>query len=308
MRKKTLLIIIVIVIALLSLPAILSSMMTLGYFSKALGSADGWLSYWGGYLGAMLGLAAISVTTQLQINSQNQLHEKQINSQNQLNEEQMRAQEKSMLKMHESQKELQKRSIDESTKANDKKERDRIYMNLLIHKNEDLIENLIELNFLISKRYNILRDYVYYESLKRELEGEINSEFERSISSSSRLGKILSNDEMKLRKQKLVIKIDEIKQSETEFRIKTSDISAKIKTRSMYFKGLNQQINAYRIIIDSSHEEFYTHIEKEDINLNDFSMKIEERWEEIHRLTNQILNLCQENLLEIINGFVNYES
>ncbi|PIC62991.1 hypothetical protein CSV79_14300 [Sporosarcina sp. P13] len=286
MDKKVLGTIFTTALVLFTLPAILSIVMTIDIFGKALGSADGWLSYWGGYLGAIVGLAAIAVTTQFQINSQYKLHK-----------EQLAAQDRSMIKTHESQKSIQMYSIEESSRMNDKKERDRIYTNFLMDKNEALIEILIELNFLNTEHFNLLRDYVDYESIRI-------GEFKNNFLSEAIDPKVMNDQEAKNKMQELDMKIEDIKEKETEIRMKISGASAKLKSKSMYFSNLELEINNYRREISAVLEEFHNHIKKKDIDLKNFREKIENKSTELHDSTNGALNLCQRNLSRIVNTLI----
>ncbi|MGG0663420.1 hypothetical protein ABE042_04850 [Viridibacillus arvi] len=155
---KILLIIMVTALVLLSIPAILSGMMTIDYFSKSLGSADGWLSYWGGYLGALVGLTGLFIATKVQLKNQSSNHNAQMVQQS--------------------------RSIYEAAEENDKLERKRFKLVFVLKKHEEILQLIIEIQDLLNVYFNNLGKYIQYHewSAKNQIElDEISRESKDNI-------------------------------------------------------------------------------------------------------------------------------
>ncbi|MFM9533654.1 DUF456 domain-containing protein [Lysinibacillus sp. IITD104] len=92
--------------------------------------AGSWISFWGSFLGGIVGMFAVIVTTHLLISNQNKQHKELL--------------------------EQQKNDVQMAADLNDKKERERYYFSFLIGQNEKIIELLIELRGIITHRVNLL--------------------------------------------------------------------------------------------------------------------------------------------------------
>lgn len=97
------------ILVILAIPIIIHG---LGYAWKELiggiGSMDGWLSYWGGYLGGIVGMVGVVLTTLFLISIQNKHHQDQLISQNILHEEQLKQQREFLVKSIENSKQIER--------------------------------------------------------------------------------------------------------------------------------------------------------------------------------------------------------
>ncbi|WP_313150839.1 hypothetical protein [Lysinibacillus capsici] len=176
---------VIIVLLILITPGILALFMEFKMFKYVRGGIDGWLSYWGAYLGGIIGLIAIVGTTQFLISTQKNLHKEQlsqqdshqknlieeqqqqhkemleqqndhhiklINEQKQQHKEQLEQQNAHHTKLineqrqqHKEQLEQQRRAIEDSAKLQDKTERERYILQLDLRKTEEFSLLLIEI-------------------------------------------------------------------------------------------------------------------------------------------------------------------
>lgn len=90
-----------------------------------------WLSFWGSYLGGIVGMVAVVITTFVLIGNQNKQHFELLAE--------------------------QKKSIDEAAEINDKKTREREHKLFLININEELVQSLIQMTKLIKLRNEVFR-------------------------------------------------------------------------------------------------------------------------------------------------------
>lgn len=95
------------------------------------GLAGSWISFWGSFLGGMLGMVAVVLTTYALIRNQNKQHFELLAE--------------------------QKNSIDETAELNDKKTREREHKLFLLNKNEELIESIINMTKLVKLRNEVFR-------------------------------------------------------------------------------------------------------------------------------------------------------
>ncbi|WP_342538341.1 hypothetical protein MKY15_19775 [Sporosarcina sp. FSL K6-1540] len=128
-------------------PGLLASIMNIGMFNFAPGGTDGWLSYWGGYLGGIVGLIAVVLTTQFLISNQNKQHTQMIENQN---------------KQHLEQIEEQRVAIKRAAELNDIKERNRISLTYLLKKNEEALEVIIEIQDLFRTYFGLIIRFAEY--------------------------------------------------------------------------------------------------------------------------------------------------
>ncbi|WP_337982358.1 hypothetical protein [Lysinibacillus sp. C5.1] len=194
---------VIIVILILITPGILAVFMDFEIFASARGGIDGWLSYWGAYLGGIIGLIAIVGTTQFLISTQKNLHKQQLFQQNlhqnkliedqqKHHQEQLDQQKEHHIKMieeqkqqHQAQLESQRKAIEDSAKLQDKTERERYILQLELRKTEefsklliDIEDHLQKLKLIAFKSMDMLKNvaerYGSYTlaSLKEDVEGK----------------------------------------------------------------------------------------------------------------------------------------
>ncbi|MDH2363779.1 hypothetical protein [Priestia megaterium] len=145
-------------LAVLLIPIAIAFFMHFKVFSHALGDANGWLGYWGGYLGVLIGAATVYILTHKQLKTQEKLHKGALTSQLKLHKENL-----------EHQKNLQMDSIKVSADMNDQRQRDLIIANLRIEKIDKLVVEIINVSGMISERFNILRDYIRIYDIREKL-------------------------------------------------------------------------------------------------------------------------------------------
>lgn len=265
MNKYMWLLVLVTGLVLLTLPAILSGMMTLDFFKNTPGTVNGWLSYWGGYLGSIVGLAAVTIATQFQITSQAKLHKEQLDQ--------------------------QKKAIDRTAELNDRKERSRIRMTYLLNKNEEILVTVIEVQ-------SLLRDY-FFVLLTRYAEYQVNSlntlleyrKIEKTQSS--------AKEEVKKRFFEETEHKNKLLNDTTNMRLQIEKTLSILTAKGVHFNGLNlseEKKNIEKVlaefydIIESSREldihedEYYkTEMDKLRVNIKEKSNLILSRMLEIQK-------------------------
>lgn len=115
----------------LGIPGFLAISAKLSIFSFAPGKVDSWIGFWGSYLGGIVGMVAVIITTFFLIGNQNKHHFELLTE--------------------------QRNSIDGAANLNDKKTREREHKLFLININEELVQSLIQLTKLIKLRIQIFR-------------------------------------------------------------------------------------------------------------------------------------------------------
>lgn len=115
----------------LIIPGILAKFLKYSLFEFAPGKVDAWVGFWGSYLGGIVGMVAVVLTTFILIGNQNKQHFELLAE--------------------------QKNSIDEAAELNDKKTREREHKLFLIKINEALIDSLIHMTKLIKLRYEVFK-------------------------------------------------------------------------------------------------------------------------------------------------------
>lgn len=101
------------------------------FFAFAPGKVDAWISFWGSYLGGIVGMIAVVLTTFALIRNQNKQHFELLTE--------------------------PKNSIYGAAELNDKKTREREHKLFLININEELVQSLIHMTKLIKLRYEVFR-------------------------------------------------------------------------------------------------------------------------------------------------------
>jgi len=97
---------------------------------------EGWLGFWGSYLGGIFSMLGVIFTTYFLLKNQNKLHIEQLNT--------------------------HKESVKNASELNDRTERERIHMTFMLKKNEEIVYYLTELFELNNNRFNSLRTSLTY--------------------------------------------------------------------------------------------------------------------------------------------------
>lgn len=299
-------------ITLLLIPLILAICMNFNIFSHTLGDANGWLGYWGGYLGALIGAATVFILTQKQLKIQEKLHEDSLANQLKLHKENLVQQEN-----------LQIKNIKVTSEIEDKRQRDLIIANLSIQKIDKLVVEIISLNELLSKRFNILRNFgrlhLKREKLFRKIlkEGRRRSFMEKynrliykgNLLTTSPFKKISKRRLLKIRRSQLGYKdnIDLVNKyqkqkfglldEETVVRNKIISSSATIKSDSM-FVDLDDNLNLFREKITKDLGFFYNLLENNQLINEEFLTIVDNFQEELMELSNKSIEVCKKTLKE----------
>lgn len=147
------------VMVVLAIPAIIHG---LGYawqnFLGGIGSIDGWLSYWGGYLGGVVGMVGVVLTTLFIISIQNKHHKDQLINQNSLHRELLENQNN----QHQEQLKQQRDDIVMSINSTVQLEREKFMLQFNIEKYERSLMLLLKLNKKVDSHFQKYEDAVRF--------------------------------------------------------------------------------------------------------------------------------------------------
>ncbi|MDM5351563.1 hypothetical protein QUF65_11755 [Lysinibacillus sphaericus] len=294
------------------IPSAFAGLMTIEFFSFAPGGTDGWLSYWGAYLGGIIGMIAVVATTLYIVSNQNKQHKDLLDNQNKKHEEQMREQNKQHLNLlenqnlqHQEQLNEQRKGIENAAELNDRTERSRIHTTFLINKNEELINIVVEIYELNNTRFNLLRKYLSCSEKMNSLKlQKAKVEANESLNDKEKNEAIEKlKDEFQLnntiRQQAL--------EEETIIRGKLITLSAQLKSTSMYFKEFEKDTKKYRNKLSISFDKLYNEIDNEKDGVEKFeriSGIIEVDQEQNKVNSNEIISLYRSNIDDIFNNFL----
>ncbi|MFJ7971304.1 hypothetical protein [Psychrobacillus sp. NPDC096389] len=274
------------ILTLLSIPMILSGLMTINFFGKALGSADGWLSYWGGYLGAMLGLAAVTIATQFQINSQTKLHKEQLD--------------------------MQMKAIDVTAELNDSKERNRIRMTYLLNKNEEILELLIDIQSLLVTYLNSITRYAEYHE-----KAFMTFSTYHNLSESNKTKDDKRLEELETQYSQQVKFKNQLLDENTILRIKIVEKLSILSAKGVHFKKFH--LLDEKKYIESSLSEFYDEIEstreyrvldKEFYKsaMIDLNKNVEQKGSLLLSRIDNIIVACESEAERLLEGIISGET
>lgn|GEM_PF-2120624 len=200
-------------VIILLVPGLLAVFMKFEIFSKALGGTDGWLSYWGAYLGGIIGLIAVVVTTQFILAFQEKQHKELIQE--------------------------QREATEQAAVLNDQKERDRIYTTFLLDKNEEIYSLLIFIDKFFTEYNHVIKD------LAMQKEKVIDSKLDDFVS------KVTNSSENKYEEQvqKAVDEYEKLKNSEKRIRIEIEEKLSNIKAKVIYIEELDMPLEAFESVI-----------------------------------------------------------
>lgn len=300
------LIFIILIISVIASPILLSVFMHLDLFSKSLGDANGWLSYWGGYLGALIGAATVYFVTNIQMKKQTELHQETLKIQTELHN-------KNLIE----QRNIQMESIKESAHINDLRQRDLVIAELRINKIEKIINDLIKLHGYNSDRFNIFRTYNQYnhrririkkiigiEIVLNKIEKKLNPKQIIKFKSPFKLKrKDLEKFNIKRHNLKSLIELknkdniacDNLLDEETKLRNEIMLVSATIKTEAL-FVGLDEQLDSFRGYQDQLLSLFYDLVVEDNTTEEHFYGIIESHRAKLMALVNDAIRLCQKSL------------
>ncbi|MGE8079037.1 hypothetical protein [Peribacillus loiseleuriae] len=305
-----------IALVLLLIPVIIAWFMHFEVFSYALGDANGWLGYWGGFLGASISAATVYIVTSQQVKAQKKLHEENLVEQIRLHEINL-----------EKQREIQMESITESAKLSDRRQRELIIANMRLDKIESIVQELMIIQGVSSERFNILRTYNQYHHERKKIEIKLIKERDRRklIKFLSGLKEIkvyektikVSKTKLKNKKHKnynvekaitklnnLDKKCNDLLDKETEKRNVIIISSAKLKTESLFVK-LDDDLNSFRGFITEVLEFFSNLIRRDDKREDEFYSLIDFYEDEFLKRNNRAIGLCTRKMNGEVENFRN---
>ncbi|WP_214848983.1 hypothetical protein [Exiguobacterium sp. s138] len=221
LRKKYIKPILVGLLTILLVPLVVSFLMESPLMNWGSQKAESWMSFWGGYLGAILGIIGAITATTLQIKSQTN-------------------------------------QIVIAAKENDKLERKRINLNLKIEKNVELFKIFVELkstllkynhiaNELIFEQENLIDNYIKHASALEKLQ---SANIERNIYKIVN-NKVNESDEEIKESEIKFSRIDEIVDKNNE---KISLLKNELNQISSSLHAISTDIMANIIFIDENYE------------------------------------------------------
>lgn len=266
-----------VVILAIGTPIALSRLMHNELFSNSLGDANGWLGYWGGYFGAIIGAITVFIATSLQLQLQKSLQKETL--------------------------EVQLESMIESAKLNDKQQRELTISTLRVNKIDSVVQELLHLNILNFERFNILRQYNYYDCVEKNLVMKIKRDhlllktektLNRRDAKSIKI-KIMDNEKKRIANNELINKLLE---QETFKRNEIRLSSAKIKSEAMFVKDLDEQLDDFRGYQDEIIDLFYEANRNNNLTWNEYDDLIENHTDKFMRMNNKTIRKCKSRLDE----------
>lgn len=240
-------------IILIVIPTIMVLLLFFPLFKYAPGDLNSWIPFWGSYLGAIIGLSAVVYATHIQLKEQ---------------------------------KEYMKNEAD----LNDRKERSRLYTNLVIERLFELEKLILTLDSVTSKRINIIRDYCQIEEEKQNFEQENNWKKKFKIDLSVGDKSILN---------KLNNELETYKSTETKYRGEISTLSARLKAMIIFFPEMEDSIDDLRkeLVEQLSTPFDIISSENPDVKrLNDFNNKSRDL---MKKHNNKIMNIINKKIKSV---------
>ncbi len=231
--------------------------------------AGSWISFWGSFLGGIVGMVAVVLTTYALIRNQNKQHLELLTE--------------------------QKNSIDEAAELNDKKTREREHKLFLLNKNEELVELITNMTKLIKIRNEIFRKI---DNIGQEIS---NLTQQQKFFKDNHLvhGKEESVHEiiLSLMKDK---KLSTFRESEL-----LAEIEIEISKVRILYSHLDYEINEIESINTLLKENSYNMIDL--INKGEFGgsyqQKIVEFDQELTKILNEISNKHVENIKSLFEAY-----
>ncbi|MGE8000886.1 hypothetical protein ACQKOF_19860 [Lysinibacillus sp. NPDC093190] len=263
-------------------PSVFAGLMTIDFFSFAPGGTDGWLSYWGAYLGGIIGMIAVVATTQYIVSNQNKQQKEQMEEQRKQHLELLKNQNK----QHQEQLDVQRKAIEE----NDIKEKNRMFFTFLSRQNEEVLEVLLKINELNSKRFNHIRGIADYWELQESIKKELRNDGITDIKRQELIGKGTEYN----------VRINRLKDDETIVRGELLVELAKLRIKAEYFPESFEKAQSFKKYQENLLDIYESHIRKEDLLPVDLLKKIENDTDNNLAVTNKILGEFTYQLQNII--------
>lgn len=208
-----------VVLIILSVPSIVSILMEWSWMDIGTQKAESWMSFWGGYLGAIIGIIGAITATTIQIKSQTN-------------------------------------QIVLAAKENDKLERKRINLNLKIEKNVELFKYLVELKSTIIK-YDYLINTIFDEQIEliENYSDHIKISTENIIEKFKRNSKLDEKNNEKFKRidkivtdrtEKIILMKNELNHSISSLQALSTSVLANnifINNTNIYYKTLENYID-----------------------------------------------------------------
>ncbi|WP_312114325.1 hypothetical protein [Brevibacillus reuszeri] len=250
----------------LVIPLIMSLLMKVGIFSFSEGSIEGWLGFWGSYIGGTLGALGVIITTYFLI-------------------------------------EAEKQNSREVAKLNDQTERDRINTTFLLNKNEELMKILSDIFELNNSRYNWLSSYIRNTKEIRKCRSKNEELIKLKIISGQNVD--IKLQKIKEEYNDLFSKNSDILEHETQIRSKIITLLANAQIITTYFNNLEIQVTQFKSKLSQSLRYFYSVIEAGNFLEDELLLEIEKNSQDDMNDINKLLKSCAKNLEEIQYDFIN---
>lgn len=291
--KKT---VIWIVVILTSIPVILTLLMHCDIFSYALGDANGWLSYWGGYLGALIGAGIVFVVTNQQMKIQKSLHDETLKKQTKINKDNIETQLDIHNRNMKEQKELQIEAIHKQTSLSDKKERELTISKIKLDKLDLIVQHLIELEGLTTTRFNLIREILYYKRYIAKVRSLIRKNNYRLYHKNANRENIIRREnKFKMQIENEQKELSYIWDKETNMRIEIRVLSAKIKSESM-FVDMDDSLDNLRGDVNEGLSYFHEVIREEEIPYDKTLKEVDQENQHTINLINRSLSKCKSKI------------
>ncbi|AJK87672.1 MULTISPECIES: DUF456 domain-containing protein [Lysinibacillus] len=228
--------------------------------------AGSWISFWGSFLGGIVGMFAVISTTHFLISNQNKQHQELL--------------------------EQQKNDVQMAADLNDKKERERYYFSFLIGQNEKIIELLIELRGIITHRVNLILSISH---ARKDFDGM--SDLKTMLIEQGDPQELLQRMEPKIFER--MEEVDRLKREET--RIKTNIIEklAELNVRILHLNVGIDEVLEFKKKHERNISEMYNFV-----NSNNFNDEFEEILNNYNNNKdndfNNLLELYSKNLITLL--------
>lgn len=257
--------ILLIIFTICLIPLAMALLMYVPIFSFAKGNVEGWLGFWGSFIGGSLGAVGVIVTTYFLI-------------------------------------EADKENSRKIAELNDQTERDRINTTFLLNKNEELMQVFSEIFELNSKRYNLLRSCVTVvgdiDSCNLKRQELIRQKYlsEKNID--------IQLKKLKQKYDSLVSRRRELLENETNVRGKIITLLASAQIKITYFNNLENDVSKFKTELSYSLDYFYNLFEEGEISKTLYDI-IEISSEKEMKDLNLLMKKCAANLERIQQKFIN---
>lgn len=253
--KILLFLVILIILILLIVPGIMAVFMEEPVFSKAPGEVESWISFWGSYLGGIVGMIAVVVTTFFMIGNQNKHHNEQLEKQSEQNKLLLEEQ----AKHHQEQLEEQRLAIEKTAILNERTENKRIYVSFLFKKNEEVLEILMKIVGLYLERHNHIINIVQYRKVMEFLL-ELKSKPEKNINLEQ-----INPERIKQDFKENIDKLNDIYVKEAKIRGDIVVLLSELRIKSNYFDSSNFNIYKFADELQASFQEIYSIMFNDDL-------------------------------------------